>query len=326
MKLVKLFLRMLRYRVASMLLLFYFLAIAFHHKLLVFSFSYLLAAAILSASYVAATTINDIADKDIDRINHPGNKGRPLVTNEASEKDIYLAHTGAVSLAILFAYFLGIHALIITALSLCVNYLYSIRPVRFSYRTFAAPLLLAVAYVGIPYCLGLVTSYSTLQKDDLLFLPALLFLFIGRIILKDFRDRKGDAKYGKPTFLLRFGKHATCIASLTALITGNILLVFLFLNQPLFGGLMEIYFICMYISLYHLTKSSEQKREQTAIGIGAKMGNGLLIFLLSSFILESYRAPMDVRFVFLATLVLLFLYNFYQLMTKPQFALIGYKG
>ena len=52
------------------------------------------AALALAASYVAATSVNDIADADVDRINHPGDRARPLVTGDASEERIRkLVHT-----------------------------------------------------------------------------------------------------------------------------------------------------------------------------------------------------------------------------------------
>ena len=31
----------------------------------------------LASSYVSATSVNDISDREIDEINHPGDKGRP---------------------------------------------------------------------------------------------------------------------------------------------------------------------------------------------------------------------------------------------------------
>ncbi len=45
-----------------------------------------------AASYVAATSVNDIADADVDRINHPGDRARPLVTGDASERDLWRLH------------------------------------------------------------------------------------------------------------------------------------------------------------------------------------------------------------------------------------------
>ena len=87
---------------------------------------------------------------------------------------------------------------------------YSLRPVRLSYRTYLAPLALAVAYVAVPYLLGAVATGRGLTPATPSLVGALYVLFVARIVLKDFRDREGDALYGKPTLLLRFGKDATC--------------------------------------------------------------------------------------------------------------------
>jgi 4-hydroxybenzoate polyprenyltransferase len=95
-------------------------------------------------------------------------------------------------------------------LSVVIGALYSLPPARLSYRTFLAPLTLVVAYVGIPYWAGVVVVGESLQTTDLPLLTALYLLFAGRIILKDFRDREGDAAFDKPTFLLKYGKKATC--------------------------------------------------------------------------------------------------------------------
>lgn len=50
---------------------------------------------------------------------------------------------------------------------------------------------------------------------------ALYLGFIGRILLKDFRDVRGDALFGKRTFLVRHGRRATCAVSAGCLVTGN---------------------------------------------------------------------------------------------------------
>ena len=98
-------------------------------------------------------------------------------------------------------------------------------PVALSYRTWAAPAVLSLAYVAIPYALGRVAAGGSLGRGDAPFAAALVALFVARIVLKDFRDRAGDARYGRPTLLLRFGKDATCLASAVALGVGGLLLL-----------------------------------------------------------------------------------------------------
>jgi 4-hydroxybenzoate polyprenyltransferase len=69
-----LFLRMLRWRVAVTLWFFLLIGAAAQGPLKP-SIAFLFAALSLSASYVVATTVNDIADRDVDRINHPRDPG-----------------------------------------------------------------------------------------------------------------------------------------------------------------------------------------------------------------------------------------------------------
>src|SRR3989344_6630101 len=123
MKILRLYFRMLRYRVAIMLLLFFLLGVAAHQELTNFSLDYLWAALALASSYVAATTMNDIADRKIDSVNHPTSKGRPLITGEATEKDLYFVHLLAVAIVLTFAWLVSIKVVLISALSLLINYI-----------------------------------------------------------------------------------------------------------------------------------------------------------------------------------------------------------
>jgi 4-hydroxybenzoate polyprenyltransferase len=318
---------MLRYRVAIMLLIFFLLGIAFHKKFTTLSLNYLWASISLLSSYVAATTVNDIADKNIDKINHPKNKERPLISGEATEKDLYYVHILAVTIVITFALLIGIQAFMILLLSLIINYIYSLSPFKISYRTYLAPLILSFAYVFIPYYLGVVVGNFTIQGQELFFIFGLLFLFFGRIILKDFRDRKGDAMYGKPTFLLKYGKNATCLLSFVSIILGNI---FIFLGLPIKNliifSILEVYFITIYFMIYKLSKVNDHNDEQVAIGIGAKMGNGLLLTILSFLVLLEYQAPIPIQILFILIITTVFLINFLILIRDPKYVIIGYKG
>jgi len=327
MKLLRLYFRMLRYRVAIMLLLFFLLGVAAHQKITFFSFDYIWVAIALVSSYVAATTMNDIADRKIDIVNHPSSKGRPLVTGEATEKDLYFVHLLAVAIVLIFAWFVSIKTVLILALSLLINYIYSLPPLKLSYRTHFAPLILSVAYVFIPYWLGTVVAQSAIGTQEWFFIAGLLFLFFGRIILKDFRDRKGDALYGKPTFLLRYGKKATCLLSLFSIILGNIsIFVGLPTKNLIIIFALELYLLGIIFMLYKLSKVADHESEQTAIGIGAKMGNGLLLTILGLLVLVEYEAPAQTQILFVVVITGIFLLNFIVLVRKPEYAVIGYRG
>ncbi len=327
MKYIRLTFLMLRYRVAIMLLMFFYLGVAYHYELTNLTWSLLWAALALSGSYIAATTINDIVDKDIDRINHPDHRGRPLVTGEANEKDLLIIHISASLLALTFGILINFTAFIIIAISLLINYVYSAPPFRVSYRTHFAPILLSGAYVLMPYILGFASVGGKLYISEKLFLVSLLFLFFGRIILKDFRDIKGDKKYGKPTFLLKYGKAKTIFISFISIFIGNILLfVSLPIHSIIIFGILEILFLAIYYSGLLLLEAKRKKAEQTAIGIGAKIGNGLLIIILGILILKESGAENFIILAFTLTLVGIYVYNFFMLIRKPEYAVIGYKG
>lgn len=310
-----------------MLLLFFLLGVAAHQKITIFSFDYLWATIALASSYVAATTMNDIADRKIDSVNHPTSKGRPLITGEATEKDLYFVHLFAVAIVALFALLIGINALIILVLSLLINYIYSLPPLKLSYRTHFAPLILSVAYVFIPYWLGATVTHSEIRGQELFFIIGLLFLFFGRIILKDFRDRKGDALYGKPTFLLKYGKIATCWLSFVSIIFGNIFLfIGLATKNPIILFTLELFLISVLFMLYKLSQADDHEDEQTTIGIGAKMGNSLLLTILGFLVLAEYGAPTQTQILFIVVMTAVFLINFLVLVRKPEYAVIGYRG
>jgi 4-hydroxybenzoate polyprenyltransferase len=219
----RLYVVMLRYRVAAMVALFMLLGAA-REGPLELGARYLLAALALASSYVAATALNDLADEEIDRVNHPRDAGRPLVEGTATRRELLVLHFVASAAAMLAAAPLGTRALGLIAASLLISQLYSARPARLSYRVAGAPLALGVAYVQVPYKLGIVAAGGDLRHAWSWLAGALFLLFAARIGLKDFRDREGDALYGKPTVLLRFGKKATCATSLCALAAADGLL------------------------------------------------------------------------------------------------------
>ncbi|HEX9410399.1 MAG TPA: UbiA prenyltransferase family protein [Actinomycetota bacterium] len=321
-----LFVRMLRYRVAVMIWLFMLLGAAFHGGLGGFRWAYVWAAAALAGSFVAATTVNDIADEAIDQVNHPVDRGRPLVSGEASVRDLRFLHLVGVAVAVVAGTVLGPVGLALAVLSVMIGRLYSLPPVRLSYRTYLAPTALGVAYVVIPYGFGLVAAGISLRPSDPLFAGSLYALFLARINLKDFRDREGDARYGRPTLLLRFGKRTTCLVSGGALLAGNALLLAAVRPVPLVAVLIELFVGAIGWQLRALWSADGTRAEQVAIGIGARMGNGLLIAVLGCLVLRAQGATGAEQSVFALALTALFGIGFWSLASRPEEVLIGYKG
>jgi 4-hydroxybenzoate polyprenyltransferase len=326
MKMLTLYWTLLRFRVAVMIVLFMLLGAAWHRGLTSIDALVLLMVLALASSYVSATSVNDIADREIDEINHPGDRGRPLVTGAARTADLWVLFVVSSVLAVALGLAAGSGAAGIMLLSVVIGALYSLPPARLSYRTFLAPLTLAVAYVGIPYWAGVVVVRESLQTTDLPLLTALYLLFAGRIILKDFRDREGDAAFGKPTFLLKYGKKSTCLASLCALSAGDALLIASLADRWWLAALLQLYIVSIAIMLFRLYRERSSKDEQLSIGVGARMGNGLLITLLGTLILSNQGADWTTQFIFGLALTALYTLNFIDFLRHPQRAIIGYKG
>jgi chlorophyll synthase len=326
MKMLALYWNLLRYRVAVMIVLFMLLGAAWHRGLTAIDASVLLMIFALASSYVSATSANDIADREIDEINHPGDKGRPLVTGAARTADLWVLFGVSSVLAVALGLAAGPGAAGIMLLSVVIGALYSLPPARLSYRTFLAPLTLAVAYVGIPYWAGVVVVGESLRTSDVPLMTALYLLFAGRIILKDFRDREGDAAFGKPTFLLKYGKKTTCLASLFALCAGDALLVASLADSRWLAALLQLYIVSIAIMLYRLYRSGSRKDEQLSIGVGAKMGNGLLVTLLGALILSNQDADWITQFIFGLALTAIYMLNFIDFLRHPERAVVGYKG
>ena len=326
MKMLTLYWSLLRYRVAVMIVLFMLLGASWHRGLTAIDAPVILTILALVSSYVSATSVNDISDREIDAINHPGDKGRPLVTGAASTADLWVLFVVSSVLAVALGLSAGPDAAGIMLLSVVIGALYSLPPARLSYRTFLAPLTLAVAYVSIPYWAGVVVVGESLRTSDLPFMTALYLLFAGRIILKDFRDREGDTAFGKPTFLLKYGKRATCLASICALCAGDALLLLSLADRWWLAALLQIYIVSTLIMLHRLYRVSGRQDEQLSIGVGAKMGNGLLVTLLGALILVNQGADWITQFIFGLALTALYTLNFVDFLRHPERAVIGYKG
>lgn len=325
-RLAALSLEMLRYRVAVMLWMFMLLGAAYHGITRLPPVDLLALSIALAASYVAATTVNDIADAEIDKVNHPRGRGRPLVAGTATPRDLWVLNAVAAAVALGAGAVVGPRGLLVVAVSLVIGYVYSLEPFLLSYRPYTATPVLAVAYVLAPYAHGLALADVLPGRRDALFAGALFALFMARIVLKDFRDLPGDRMFGRRTFLIRHGKPATCLVSVLALAVGTTLLLLALPLSPLLDAVVLLYVAAVAFQLHRLSRTSDPHREQVAIGLAARMGNGLLVTVLAWLLLDAQGAGPQESALLAALLLAVYGGSFLLLARRPDQVLIGYKG
>jgi 1,4-dihydroxy-2-naphthoate octaprenyltransferase len=112
-------------------------------------------------------------------------------------------------------------------------------------------------------------------------LTGLYVTLIGRILLKDFRDVRGDALYGKRTFLVRHGRRWTCAFSACALVVGTVVLL-AGVQRP--GTVIAAYVAgvaAMLVLLRLLAAEPGHHRDDAVIAAIAIIGRGMLLMLLA---------------------------------------------
>lgn len=246
----------------------------------------ILAIFVLVASYIHAASSNDYSDRYIDAVNLSDATDRPLVTKDASFKQVWLIHIFSGISALIFSFFYGPGATVLTIGMLMFDYAYSIKPVRISDRGIISQLLLAVAYVYYPLSLGY-WSVSMHSGYPWLLSIGLYLGFVARLLLKDFRDIKGDKLHGKMTFLLRHGHKVTCAYS--GLVGFVALLVIAFAIQFSPGTLLVLVFgqILADIYLLQLAKTKDINAQVRLVAVIAKVANAAVITLLAFFLVKS---------------------------------------
>jgi len=172
-----------------------------------------------------SVAVNDLADEAIDRVNLPFDPSRPLVAGTARRQELKLVALSSAAFTLVASALMGWSATMIVACGLALSMAYSLPPIRLVGRGAIASVLLPACYVAVPYLLGIIAGHdagdapsvtglvTTVQGYDLLLLGGLYLGFAGRLLLKDFRDIRGDAMFGKRTFVVRHGRVVTCRVS-----------------------------------------------------------------------------------------------------------------
>ncbi len=245
-------------------------------------------ALIIALWYINGTALNDYADYEIDIINLKGDQDRPLVVGTATSPELLKVAFICGGLAVVSAGLLQWRFGVLLLFLLLLNISYSIRPLQISRRGGLAPILLPIGYVVLPVYLGYGLNANHWERLASVMIIGFYLQFIGRIILKDYRDVKGDKQNGKMTFLLRHGNKMVCIISALAIMASSIWLIY-------FAGLYLRTFrytiICLLgfglVTLYQLSQVSKWRKQKPIIaafgrsmtGITAAVITGLIVYI-----------------------------------------------
>jgi 4-hydroxybenzoate polyprenyltransferase len=225
---------------------------------------------------------NDIADERIDAVNLAGDRRRPLVVHSGGRTEMLAIGGVSALLALATSVTLGWPAVVVVAGGLLVSAGYSMRPVRIADRGALASLVLPACYVAVPFLVGHLAAVHTVRPADVTLLAGLYMTFIGRILLKDFRDVRGDALFGKRTFLVRHGRRWTCVFSAGCLTVGTAVML-VAVPHPTVGLVVGCAggAVAMVWLLAMLWTDPGARRDEAIISAIAVVGRGMLLLLLA---------------------------------------------
>jgi 4-hydroxybenzoate polyprenyltransferase len=228
-----------------------------------------------------SVVLNDLADVAVDRINLSGDRRRPLTTGTAPRELVLVAVTGGV-LAVASALVLGWWVLAVLVVGLLVAAAYSVRPLSLSKRGVVASLVLPLCVVAVPYLVGLFAADARLRAGDVALLGGLYAAIIGRLLLKDFRDVRGDSLLGKRTFLVRYGRVATCRTSAVLCLVGGVVLLLAVPDRSV--ALVAVYAVGLAVLVWllaRLARSTGPRQDTLLVAAVAILGRGLVMTLLA---------------------------------------------
>jgi hypothetical protein len=142
-------------------------------------------------------------------------------------------------------------------------------------------MVLPACYVATPFLIGYYAGSATLGPRDVLLLTGLYLGFLGRILLKDFRDVRGDALFGKRTFLVRHGRRATCRFSAAMWMAGTVVLAATGRWQD--GSAVSYSALALGVLVLIAALASEHgpRRDEVLIATAAILGRGQLLTVLA---------------------------------------------
>ncbi|MGD0834097.1 MAG: UbiA family prenyltransferase [Candidatus Dormibacteria bacterium] len=288
---------------ATLTLLIFLLAGAVWHGAAAVTGPLALAGVALAAAYAASSCLNQLADRRIDSINLPGLSDRPLVAGTAGPREMIGMAVAAAAVAIAAGFAASLFTGILISGALILYGQYSLPPLRISHRPYLTPPCLAVGYSVIPFAAGADAAGARLGAADAWIMAALFTLFLARILLKDLRDRKGDAACGKATIVLRHGKRVVSGLSTGTLVAGMGLLAVALAGRPVVLAAMLPFAAALLFVEVRLASATRILDEVILVGLGARIGNGMILALVGMVTLMNVGA--DIATVAVAGLLVM---------------------
>jgi 4-hydroxybenzoate polyprenyltransferase len=261
---------------------------------------------ILAGWFIHAAVVNDINDEAIDRVNLSNARGRPLVSGDATHRQLRALGFTAAAVALVTAFAVDWRVGAVVTAGLALSTAYSRPPLRLCDRGAVASLLLPSGYVAVPYLVGLFSVGPAIGSRELVLLAGLYLTFIGRILLKDFRDVRGDAMYGKRTFLVRHGASRTCQVSAACWVDGSATMLLLFPWRSVIVAGLAVLLACALHGVHRLATTEGLVGQQVVIGAIAQTGRGMGIVLLAHLTMAGKGWGSTVQGVVIVVLALLY--------------------
>jgi 4-hydroxybenzoate polyprenyltransferase len=258
---------------------------------------------------VASVAVNDLADEAVDRVNLAGERSRPLVAGGATRSDLPLVAVVAAITSLAAAGTFGGDVLAVVAAGMALSAAYSLPPLRLSARGAIASLLLPAGYVTVPFLAGLWTARpeASLRTSDRVLLLGLYLGFIGRILLKDFRDVRGDAQFGKRTFLVRYGRVWTCRCSAVLWVAGSLAVAGVRDAGPTLWVAQAAWVAIVVALLRALSLDGGARRAERLISAVAIVGRGMVLTTIVHLGLVDRHTPAALATAVVVSLVVLIL-------------------
>lgn len=229
-----------------------------------------------------SVVVNDLADERIDRVNFASSKNaRPLVAGTATRPLFVTVAVASGATGLAASALLGLAPFAVVAAGVALSLAYSVRPIRLSDRGALTSLLLPFGYVAVPFLTGFFSAGAAFTSSTAIILGGVYIGFIGRILLKDFRDVRGDALFGKRTFVVRYGRRTTCAASAVCLFVGNVALVGVRAHTvALLTANLALTATTIWL-LFRLAREGGARRDEWIISAIAILGRGMVVSLLA---------------------------------------------